>query len=76
MFDYLEYYNNCDVIPMVEATNKMFEFYRAKNLDMFKDAISLSGLAYKMLMNRPNASFSFFEEKDKHLYYLLNKYSW
>ena len=30
MFDYSEYYNNCDVIPMVEAINKMFEFYRAK----------------------------------------------
>ena len=71
MFDYLEYYNNCDVIPMVEAINKMFEFYRAKNLDMFKDAISLPGLAYKMLMNCPNANFSLFEEKDKHLYYLL-----
>ncbi len=41
MFDYLEYYNNCDVIPMVEAINKMFMFYRPKNLDMFKDAISL-----------------------------------
>jgi hypothetical protein len=71
MFDYLEYYNNCDVIPMVEAINKMFEFYRARNLDMFKDAISLPGLAYKMLMNCPNANFSLFEEKDKHLYYLL-----
>ena len=56
---------------MVEAINKMFEFYRAKNLDMFKDAISLPGLAYKMLMNCPNANFSLFEEEDKHLYYML-----
>ncbi len=71
MFDYLEYYNNCDVIPMVEAINKMFLFYRAKKLDMFKDAISLPGLAYKMLMNCPNANFSLFEEQDKHLYYML-----
>ncbi len=36
VFDYLEYYNNCDVIPMVEAINKMFAFYRPKNLDMLK----------------------------------------
>ena len=71
MFDYLEYYNNCDVIPMVEAINKMFQFYRARNLDMFKDAISLPGLAYKMLMNCPKANFSLFEEEHKHLYYLL-----
>ena len=71
MFEYLKYYNNRDVIPMVEAVNKMFDFYRAKGLDMFKDAISLPGLAYKMLMNCSKANFSLFEEKDKHLYYLL-----
>ena len=39
MKDFLKWYNNGDVIPMVEAINKMFEFYRAKGLDMFKDAI-------------------------------------
>ena len=50
MKDFLRWYNNCDVIPMVEAINKMFVFYRAKGLDMFKDAISLPGLAYKMLL--------------------------
>jgi hypothetical protein len=74
MFDYLEYYNNCDVIPMVEAIEKMFLFYRAKNLDIFKDAISLPGgpgLAYKMLMRCRNANSSLFEEEDKHLYYML-----
>ena len=38
---------------------------------MCKDAISLPGLAYKMLMNCPNANFSLFEEQDKHLYYML-----
>ena len=30
IFDYLEYYNNCDVIPMVEAVNKMI-FTELKN---------------------------------------------
>ena len=30
MFDYLEYYNNCDVIQMVEAINKMFSFTELK----------------------------------------------
>ena len=47
------FYNNCEFIPMVEAINKMFIFYRAKNLDTFKDAISLPGLAYKMLVKPP-----------------------
>jgi len=51
MKDFLRWYNNCDVIPMVEALDKMFDFYRAKGLDMFKDAISLPGLAYKMLLS-------------------------
>jgi hypothetical protein len=74
MFDYLEYYNNCDVIPKIEAINKMFEFYRAKTLDTFKDAISLPGLAYKMLMYCPNANFSLFKEQDIHLYYILKKF--
>jgi hypothetical protein len=41
------------------------------DLDMFKDAISLPGLAYKMLINCPNANFSLFEEQYKHLYYML-----
>ena len=63
MFDYLEYYDNCDVIPMVESINKMFEFYRAKNLDMFKDAISLPELAYKMLMNCPRLIFHYLRKK-------------
>ena len=31
------------------------------------------GLAYKMLINSPNANFSLFEEEDKHLYYMLKK---
>ncbi len=55
---------------MVEAIHKMFEFYRAKTLDMFKDAISIPGLAYKMLKNCPNANVSSFEEQDKHLCYM------
>ncbi len=63
MFDHLEYYNNCDVIPMIEAINKMFDFHRAKSLDMFKDVISLPGLPFKMLMKCTNAIF----------YYLKNK---
>ena len=46
MMDFWKWYNNCDVIPMVDAMNKMFVFYRDKGLDMFKDAISIPGLAY------------------------------
>jgi hypothetical protein len=73
MMDFLRWYNNCDVIPMVEAINKMFVFYREKGLDMFKDAISLPGLAYKMLLTCTEEKFSLFKEEDKELFYLLKK---
>jgi len=71
MIDFLRWYNNCDVIPMVDAINKMFVFYRDKGLDMFKDAISLPGLAYKMLLTCTEEKFSLFKEEDKELFYLL-----
>ena len=73
MMDFLRWYNNCDVIPMVEAINKMFVFYREKGLDMFKDAISLPGLAYKMLLTCTEEKFSLFKEEDKELFYLLKR---
>jgi hypothetical protein len=73
MMDFLRWYNNCDVVPMVEALNKMFVFYRDKGLDMFKDAISLPGLAYKMLLSCTEEKFSLFKEEDKELFYLLKR---
>ena len=73
MKDFLRWYNNCDTVPMVEALNKMFVFYRDKGLDMFKDAISLPGLAYKMLLSCTEEKFSLFKEEDKELFYLLKR---
>jgi len=49
--DYLIYYNNLDVVPFVEAIEKMKKFYYEKDLDMFKDAISIPGLANKYMFN-------------------------
>ena len=42
--DYVEYYNNHDVIGMVEAIEKMMKTFYAKGLDLFIDAISLAGI--------------------------------
>ncbi len=65
------------VVPMVEALNKMFVFYRDKGLDMFKDAISLPDLAYKMLLSCTPEKFSLFKEEDKVLGYDANAlYLW
>ena len=53
--DYVEYYNNHDVIGMVEAIEKMMTTFYAKGLDLFIDAISLAGIGRKQLFkNLPN----------------------
>ena len=69
--DYLIWYNNLDVEPFVEAIEKMFEFYQAKGLDLFKDGISVPGLVMKYMFSglEHNTFFSLFREQDKDLYY-------
>ena len=47
--DFLIWYNNLDVKPMLEAIAKQCAIYEAKGIDMLKDAISLPGLAVKWL---------------------------
>ena len=47
MFDYLKYYNNLDVKPLIQAITKHKSFYYNLGFDMQNDAISLSGLAEK-----------------------------
>ena len=44
MRDYLIWYNNRDVTPFLEAISKQFAFYRDRDIDMFKDGISVPGL--------------------------------
>ena len=71
MKDYLEYYNNLDVIPFIEAVEQMKNFYQAKKLDIFKDGVSLPGLVLKYLMKSTDSKFSLFEQNDKDLYDML-----
>ena len=73
--DYLIWYNNLDVEPFVEAVGKMFQFYQRKNLDLFKDGISVPGLVMKYMFSGLDANtyFSLFQERDKDLYYELKK---
>ena len=52
MFDYLKYYNNLDVKPLIQAIEKHRQFYYNQGFDMHKDAISLSGLAEKLCLKR------------------------
>lgn len=47
--DFLMWYNNLDVLPFLEAIEKQHMVYRAKGIDMFKDAVSVPTLATKWL---------------------------
>ncbi len=70
--DFLIWYNNLDVVPFLEAIDKMSAFWKERNIDIFKDGVSVPGLTMKYLFsNVPNVYFSLFTEKDKDLYYTM-----
>ena len=49
--EYLLWYNNRDVTPFLQAIDKQFAFYRDRDIDMFKDGISVPGLSLLHLFN-------------------------
>ena len=48
--DWLEYYNNLDVSPFLEALVKMRDFYTDLGVDIFKDAVSLPGVSMQYIL--------------------------
>ena len=50
--DWLEYYNNRDVAPFLEALQKMKEFYSNLGVDIFKDAVSLPGVSKQYILRK------------------------
>ena len=71
--DYLVWYNNRDVTPFLEAIAKQFAFYRDRHIDIFKDGISVPGLALSYMFNDlpPNTFFTVFNETSKDLHHLV-----
>jgi hypothetical protein len=49
MKNFLVWYSNKDIVPMLEAIEKMFQFYKNRHIDMFKDGISVPGLTLKYM---------------------------
>ena len=47
--DFLQYYNNLDVGPFVQAVAKMQKFYFNQNIDLFKFAVFIPGIARRWL---------------------------
>ena len=48
--DWLQYYNNLDVAPGLEALQKMKNFYIEKGIDILKDAVSIPGVSLHYLL--------------------------
>ena len=73
MRDYLIWYNNRDVLPFLEALEKQFVFYQKQNIDMFKDGISVPGLALLYLFNNlpKDTFFTIFNKTNSDLHHLI-----
>ena len=73
MCDFLVWYNNRDVVPFLQATDKQFAFYQQQNIDMFKDGISVPGLTLLYLFNNlpPKTHFIVFNKTNSDLHQLV-----
>ena len=60
-------YNNKDVVPTLEAIQKMIEFYHQKEIDMLKWGCTLPNLAIICLHKSTDSKFYLFTESDKDL---------
>ena len=65
--DFHKWYNNKDVVPTLEAMQKMIEFYHNKGIDMLKLGCTLPILANICLHNSTDSKFYPFTESDKDL---------
>ena len=69
--DFLVWYNNLDVVPFLEAIEKMSLFWKERDIDIFKDGVSVPGLTMKYLFSNVDCYFTLFNDKDKDLYYTM-----
>ena len=65
--DFLKWYNIKDVVPTLEAMQKMIEFYHKKGIDMLKLRCTLLNLANICLHKSTDSKFCPFTESDKDL---------
>ena len=63
----LRWYNNKDVVPTLEAIQKMTSFYHEKDIDILKLSCTLPNLADICLHKSTDAEFYPFTERDKDL---------
>ena len=74
--DFLQYYNNLDVSPFVQAVEKMLKFYFDHRIDLFKVAVSVPGIARRWLFQTAHdakTSFGLVHPQDDDLYYTIKQ---
>ena len=71
--DFLVWYNNLDVVPFLEAVEKMSPFWQERKIDKFKDSVSVPGLTLKYLFSylSPQTYFSLCDKANSDLYHLI-----
>ncbi len=70
--DYVRYYNDIDVVGMVEVIERMLKIYNDKGLDPFKTSVSLTSLTQQYLFkNLKNDYFVTISREHQDLYKLL-----
>ena len=71
--DFLVWYNNLDVVPFLDALEKMGQFWQEREIDMFKEGISVRDLTLKYLFTflGNQTYFSLFDQANSDLYHLI-----
>ena len=63
--DFLKWYNNKDIVPTLEAMQKMIEFYHDKRIDMLKLGCTLLNSANICLYISTDSKFYPFTESEQ-----------
>ena len=74
--DFLEWYNDLDVTPTIQAIENINEFYKNIRIDFIHQAISIPGVAMRVCFNSindPAAEFHLFNPKNRDIYHLFKR---
>ena len=74
--DFLKWYNDLDMTPVIQAIENMNEFYKNIRIDFIHQAISIPGVAMRVCFNSiidPAAELHLFNPKNKDIYQLFKE---
>ena len=71
--DYLIHYNNLDTGPFCKALTTFIDLYVSEGIDIFRDYITLPGVARKMIYASSESNFALFNSDNADLYYTFRQ---